>query len=162
MRPVLTAHRTTLLLLLTVVALPCHATLCTLSASAMAFGNYDTILVSPNDTTGIVQVSCTPAAAEPLTTAYTLTIAGTGASGDSIRSLSFDAYRLYYQVYSDAARSIVWGNGSGSGAGVASSVTSTASLVPALRNHTAYARMPGLQKVRPGAYMGSLMVTIDY
>jgi spore coat protein U-like protein len=94
------------------VALPaCQAAVCTATAGALAFGIYDTVLATDNDTTGTVQVTCTPGVAQPLTTGYTITIAGTGTGGDSVRSVAAGAYRLYYQLYKDAARTTVWGNG---------------------------------------------------
>lgn len=138
------------------------AATCTLSASAVAFGSYDTIQNTPNDTTGSLTVTCTPGVSDPVTTAYVLTIAGTGSGSDAVRSLTFSTYRLYYQIYADAGRSIVWGNGGSSGAGVAGTTTSVATLTPGVRLHTAYARMPALQTVKPGLYTGSLLVTIQY
>lgn len=148
--------------LLLAAAPPSFAALCSVSVSVLAFGIYDTLLPNANDTAGTVQVACIPGVAQPLTTAYTITIAGTGAGADTVRAIVSGSYRLRYQIYKDAARTIVWGNGSTSGAGVASSVTSTAALVPAAQTHTAYARMPALQTVPPGIYAGSLLVTVDY
>jgi spore coat protein U-like protein len=145
-----------------VTAFPSQAASCNVLLSLMAFGIYDTILPSTNDTSASIQVSCIPGLGNPLTTPYTITIAGTGSSNDSVRSVASGAYRLYYQVYKDAARSTVWGNGGSSGAGVASSVTSLTTLLPAIQIHIAYARMPALQTIPPGIYTGSLLVTIDY
>ena len=79
-----------------------------------------------------------------------------------MRSIAAGAYALYYQVFKDASRSTVWGNGSTSGAGLSASVTSAAALTPGLRTHTAYARMPAMQTVPPGLYMGTLLLTVDY
>ncbi len=142
---------------------PAHAlTVCTVATSAMAFGIYDTVSNSPNDTTGTVSVSCTPTGLSPLTTPYTITIEGTGSGGDTVRSVSAGGYRLYYQVHADAVRATVWGNGSTSGAGVSSSVTSAASGLVALKSHTAYGRMAARQIVGPGVYLGSLTVTVEY
>lgn len=138
------------------------ATACSVSVSVMPFGIYDTVAAAANDTSASVQVSCAPGVSDPLATAYVLTIAGTGSGSDSVRSVSAGAYRLYFQVYRDGARSTVWGNGGSSGPGVASSVTAAAALTLALRVHTAYARMPALQTVPPGLYAGSLMVTVEY
>jgi spore coat protein U-like protein len=138
------------------------ATTCSVAVSALAFGIYDTVQTGPTDTTGTVVVTCTPGATDPLTTPYTITLAGTGTGNDSVRSITAGGYRLYYQAYQDAGRSVVWGNGAASGAGVAGSTTSTAALVPGLQTHTAYGRMPAAQAVPPGLYTGSLLVTIDY
>lgn len=145
------------------VAVPAHcATLCLVLTSPMSFGLYDTISPVHNDSTATVTVSCTPGLGSPLTTPYTLTVAGTGGAGDSVRSIAAGSHRLYYQVYKDAGRSLVWGNGSSSGPGMAGSVTSAATLVPGLQTHTAYTRLPARQAVPAAIYLGTLLVTIDY
>jgi spore coat protein U-like protein len=144
------------------VAMPSQAASCNVLLSLMAFGLYDTILPASNDTSASIQVTCTPGLGNPLTTPYTITIAGTGSGNDSVRSVASGAYKLYYQVYKDPARSTVWGNGGSSGPGITSSVTSASSLLPAIQIHIAYARMPALQTIPPGIYTGSLLVTIDY
>jgi len=147
---------------LALVAAPARATLCLVATTPVAFGLYDTLLSGNNETTGQITVTCTPGIGDPLTTPYTVTLAGSGTGGDTVRSIAMGANRLYYQVYKDAARSVVWGNGGGSGSGVAGSTVSAASLVPALRVHTAYARMPANQRVPAGIYAGSLLVSVDY
>lgn len=136
---------------------------CSVAPGLMSFGLYDTILATSTDTTVIVLVSCTPGLSDPLTTPYTITIAGTGNAGDTVRAVSNGSgSQLYYQMYKDAARSVVWGNGGSSGSGVTGSVTSSAPLAPAQRMHSAYARMPGRQNAPPGIYSGTLLVTVDY
>ena len=139
-----------------------QATVCTISASAIAFGTYDPVAGAGNDSTATVQVTCVPGVGDPLTTTYTLTIAGTGTGNDATRSIASGAQRLYFQVYKDASRSTVWGNGSTSGAGVGSGVTSAATAVPAVRSHTVYARAAAGQNVAPGTYAGTLLATIGY
>ncbi len=139
-----------------------HAASCTVTAGPLAFGLYDTLLATASESTGQVTVSCTPGPTDPLTTHYTLTLAGTGTGGDPVRAVSAGAYRLHYQLYKDAARLQVWGNGGTSGSGVSSSVNSVAVQVPGVQMHTVYASMPGQQTVPAGVYSGSLLVTIDY
>ena len=148
--------------LLLMSSMPCQAATCGVLLSSMAFGIYDSILPAFNDTVATVTVTCTPGVANPLTTPYTITIAGTGTGNDATRAISSGSHKLYYQVYKDASRSTVWGNGGTSGAGVSSSVTSLTTVTPALQIHTVYARMPPLQAVPPGIYIGTLLLTIDY
>ncbi|WP_394788047.1 spore coat protein U domain-containing protein [Rhodoferax sp.] len=141
------------------VSLPCHAVLCTLLVTPMAFGIYSSILPSNTDTTSTVTVSCIPGASS-LTTSYTLTIAGTGTGNDPVRSIPFSTSKLYYQIYKDAAYSTVWGNTAGTG--VSSSVTSISSITPGIQIHTVYARMQPLQAAAAGIYIGNLTITITY
>lgn len=157
----------TLNLLAVVAVLLCaapegHATNCNATAGLLSFGVYDTLISAATDSTGSLTIVCTPAVGDPLTTTYTITLAGTGTGGDSVRSISFSTHRLHYQLYKDAARLQVWGNGGSSGLGVTSSVTSSGPLVSAVQVHTVYARLPGQQIVPAGTYAGSLLVTIDY
>lgn len=147
---------------LAAASLPCTATVCTASASALAFGLYDTLLASNGDTAGTVTVTCTPGLGSPLQSNYTITIAGTGAAGDTVRAVTSGSRRLYFQLYKDPARSVVWGNGGSSGPGVTSSVVSASTVLPAAQTHTVYARMSAGQKVPPGLYLGGLQVTVDY
>lgn len=139
-----------------------QATGCVAITGPMSFGSYDTLLTQATDTTATVQVICTPGITDSLSTPYTVTVAGSGTGGDTVRSIAFGAHRLYYQIYKDAGRTTVWGNGTSSGSGVSSSVTSSAALVPAAKTHTAYGRMPGRQMVPPGLYVGTLLVTVEY
>lgn len=139
-----------------------QATGCAAITGSMSFGAYDTLLTQATNTTGTVQVICTPGVTDPLGTPYTVTLAGSGTGGDMVRSIAFGAYRLYYQVYKDPSHLTVWGNGTNSGSGVSSSVTSAAALLPAARTHTAYGRMPGQQMVPAGLYIGTLLVTVEY
>ena len=159
--PLAPAARAALVLLLAVVAWPAHAVVCTATASALAFGAYDTLLSLDDDSTATVTVTCTPGVSASLTSNYTISIAGSGTGGDTIRSASYAGSRLYYQVYSDAGRTAVWGNG-GATPGVASSVTSLSAALPAVRVHTVYARAPSGQRTKPGTYVGTLLVTVDY
>ena len=140
---------------------PASATTCQVTATPLAFGLYDTVSATPQDTTATVQVSCTPGLGQPLTTAYVITVAGTGQAGDTVRTLSFGSHRLRYQLYTDVQRSVVWGDGVVA-PGLSGQVTSQAALVPGLQNHPAYGRMPAQQQVPAGAYLGSVLITVDY
>lgn len=138
------------------------ATVCLAAASALVFGIYDPLASGAAETTATVTVTCTPTLGSPLTTAYSIGIAGTGVGNDAVRSASVSGQRLYYQVYKDPGRSQVWGDGATAGSAVAGSVTSVAVAVPAVRTHVAYVRMAAGQRVAAGIYLGSLLVTVDY
>ena len=83
-------HTATLVscLLIATATLPCQAATCGALLSPMAFGIYDSILPAANDTVATVTVSCTPGVSQPLTTSYTITIAGTGTGNDAVRAMS--------------------------------------------------------------------------
>jgi spore coat protein U-like protein len=74
--------------------------------------------------------------------------------------------RLGYNVFSDAARSQVWGSGTG-GTVIASGAMTVG---PGVGNgggslsvtHTIYGRIPQLQDAAPGTYSDTLLVTLTF
>ncbi len=92
---------------------------------------------------------------------YTVALnAGLHAGGSfSNRSMSNGVSLLGYQIYIDAARTIVWGDGSGGTVAVSGSCT------PGLCNnsYTTYGRIPGSQTTTaPGSYSDVITVTVTY
>ncbi|MBD3828778.1 MAG: spore coat protein U domain-containing protein [Stenotrophomonas sp.] len=133
---------------------------CTTSASGVAFGTYPPFSASPTDSTGTVTVTCTPLLAG-LLVSYTIALS-TGSSGNyASRSMSSGVSTLQYQLYTDSARSTVWGDGSAGTATISDSYLLDL-LVPKTRNYTVYGRIPALQPASPGAYGDTIMVTVTY
>lgn len=128
---------------------------CTVSGTNMNFGNnIDPIAASvPLDSTSTLTVACTN------TTPYSVALnAGTNAGGGTnfaSRSIINGSSTLGYQLYTDAARTTVWGNGTGS-----STVGGTGS--GANQQLTIYGRLPSLSGAVPGNYTDTVTVTITY
>jgi spore coat protein U-like protein len=135
------------------VALPLAAALqagavqCTAQTTSVAFGTYDPFANVPADTTGSVSVACDGAAT------YSIAIS-TGASGSFNRVMSSGSGQLAYGLHADAARSIVWGDGSGGSSRVDHAGTGSADVI--------YGRIPARQNVRAGSYVDALVVTVDF
>lgn len=140
-------------------AAPAGAAECSVQASGVEFGVYDPFSPTPADSVGTIAVYCAGFAGE--TIVYRIRI-GTGDSGVfAPRSMS-DAttWRLIYNLYVNAARTLVWGDGTG-----ASRFVSDGFVLPArgiTRSYPVYGRMPGRQNVAPGSYADTLVVTLDY
>jgi spore coat protein U-like protein len=129
---------------------PAARAACTVSATPVAFGAYSPFSGTPTDSTGTATVRCTPAA-------NVVVALSTGGSGTfSPRQMSSGPSRLGYQLYSNAARTTVWGNGTGG------TVTVAARVTGAGRNFTAFGRIPALQGVAPGAYVDTITVTVTF
>lgn len=65
---------------------------------------------------------------------------------------------LYYNLFTDSARTIIWGDGSGS----SQSITNSDSA-PFTKNHSVYGKIPKSQtQAVPGNYQETLTVTMDY
>ncbi|MET0517908.1 MAG: spore coat U domain-containing protein [Burkholderiaceae bacterium] len=128
---------------------------CTISGSAMNFGSSIDPLASatPLDATSTLSVQCTN------TTPYTVALnAGSNAGGASNfgnRTMKSGSNSLGYQLYLDAGRASVWGDGTASGTVGGTGTGSTQSL-------TIYGRLPSLSNVVPGAYTDTVTVTISY
>lgn len=136
------------IMLLLCAAGPAAAQSCTVTVSPVVFGNYSPLAAAPLDTTGRVIVDCSD------TAGYVVAL-NAGANGGSFnnRHLANGGSRLFYQLYSDSARTRIWGNGTGG---------STTVQAPASATLTVYARVPARQNVAVGAYADTVLVTISY
>lgn len=131
---------------------------CSVSASAVAFGNYNPLSVLPQDAVGQVSVNCSFLVS--LLTTYTVKLSTGGSSQYSTRVMSSGGNTLNYNLYTDALRLIVWGNGTG-GSGFVSN-TQLIGLGGFTGNHPVYSRVPAQQNVAPGNYSDTIVVTLDY
>lgn len=128
---------------------------CTVSATGVDFGSYDVFVTTPLDSTGTVTVRCDQAPPADVVIA----IGPSGTSGGFIprqmRSAS-SPDRLNYNLFTNAGRSTVWGDGAPG--------TSTVFLKNVTKNRpvvtTIHGRIPAGQNVSVGTYSDSLTVTI--
>ena len=122
---------------------------CSVSATNLAFGTYNPNLPTDTAATSTLSVNCT------LGTPYTVSLdSGAHALGSS-RRMASGSNRLAYELYRDAAATLVFGtlagalNVSGVGLGVAAS-------------HTVYGVIPKGQAAASGSYTDTVTVTVDY
>lgn len=132
---------------------------CSASAVATSFGAYDPFSASPVDSAGSVTVTCQFLIGVLVN--YTIQLSTGAGGGYSPRSLSGPGYQLDYNLYTNAGRTNVWGNGSGGTATVSDGYLITL-LVPFVRNYTVYGRIPAGQNVAPGGYSDTIIVTVNY
>ena len=126
---------------------------CTVSSSALAIGNVNPISGSDVDATGGISVTCTNG------TGWTATAGVGSGSGASYaaRRMTAGSDLLSYNIYTDAARTNVWGDGTGGTATIADSGTGVA------QNVTVFGRVPsGQTSVPPGGYADTVAVTVTY
>lgn len=127
---------------------------CTVGASTLAFGTLSsgTVLAGNVDATGTLTINCTNGVA------YTIRLGiGTGpAARFSNRVMTSGGNLLNYSIYTTAAHTDFWGDGSGSTATVVGTGTGTAQLV------SAYGRIFGGQTPQPGTYADTVNVTVSY
>ncbi len=131
---------------------------CTLSATGISFGQYNPSSTAPADFTGTVTITCS-AGSGPGPYALALSIGGGG--GYATRRMSGGGgFFAPYQLYADAAHSIVWGDG-----------TAGTSTVPSIDNianaggttgYTVFGRMLAGMAVNPLTYTDIIIATAAY
>ena len=126
---------------------------CTMSTTALGFGNVDTLSGSNVDGAGSLSVTCTNGTTW---TAAAGVGAGTGATFIS-RRLTSGANLLNYNLYTTAGRTIVWGDGTGATATLAGTGTGTVQSI------SVYGRVGSGQTTVPaGSYADTIAVTVTY
>ena len=119
-------------------------------ALPVAFGNYNPMSATPTDSVGNILYFCqggaSPAIAVSAGSAGSFSPRGMVAMGDV----------LAYNLYADAARTVVWGDGT-SGSVTVPGVTSAGPV-----NASIYGRIFPLQSVSAGNYSDTLIVTINF
>ncbi len=156
-----------LALLLMLISAPGHALClaplcsCSVSVGSLVFPAYNPLANQASDSTADAVVRCTGAVG--LSIPYDLGMGAGSAGSFSLRRLLSGASGLGYNLFADAARSTVWGDGSGGSNVLSSSVSIVLLGQAAQRTHTVHARIPaGQTAMVPGSYSDAVLVTLTY
>ena len=135
-----------------------YALNCSVSASGTNFGSYSIFNPAPLDAVGNIRVSCSNLIS--ILVNYTILLSP-GASGSyAARRMSNGGNNLAYNLYTNAARTAIWGNGS-----AGTSVLNDGYLLglfTVTQNYSVYGRVVAGQNVPPGAYSDTIVVTVNY
>jgi spore coat protein U-like protein len=126
------------------------ASACTIGAGTLAFGSYDPVgahAASPLDGQGTIQIACTRA------TSYAVGLGAGSFPSGATRQMANGAGRLQYELYADPGRTAVW-NATGTVGGTAASTAPVWLVV--------HGRVPGGQAAPAGAYLDTVISTIDF
>lgn len=127
---------------------------CAVGTSTLAFGTLSSgvVMAGNVDATGTVTVNCTNGVP------YIIKLGiGTGAGARfSSRAMTAGTNLLDYTIYSTAAYTDFWGDGSGSSVTVAGTGIGTSQLI------SAYGRIFAGQTPQPGTYSDTVSVTVSY
>jgi spore coat protein U-like protein len=123
---------------------------CTVSVGTLAFGTYDVFSTTPLDSVATITYSCTAPATAP-----TMSISRGGATSFLPRQMLNGASALNYNLYLDAARTQIWGDGSAGTSTYSCSMGSGLSV-------SVYGRIFAQQNLPVGSYSDSLVVTITF
>jgi spore coat protein U-like protein len=136
-------------------ATPGAAQSCSISTiSGVSFGSYDALNANPLDQTGSISYQCS------ILYIGTVTIdLSTGGSGSySPRRMQKAAATLQYNLYRDATRLLIWGNGTGG-------TSRYGPVIPILglpQTLTIYGRIPAQQTSPVGNYTDTVVATINF
>lgn len=131
-----------------------HAINCRITLFAIDFGTYMPMTPSPVDITGQIDVRC-----QGQPGSFTVVI-GPGVSGNQLaRTLTAGGPDiLNYNLYRDAARTQIWGDGTPPSFVVSGVRTNRGR--PSFYNYPVYGRVFANQTPNPGVYNDNLLVTV--
>lgn len=143
------------LFLLLITAANADAAVCLIdTVAAVSFGTYNPLTSSPTDSSGTITYSCSSVGANDT---LVITLSSGTASSPASRELASGSNRLSYNLFLDAARTLIWGDGS--------SGTSSYGPVQASAGDTTlnvYGRIAARQNIAAGTYGDVVVVTIHY
>lgn len=120
---------------------------CGINVPTLSFGEYDPFSNQALDSASHIAISCDVA------TNYSIALSP-GSGSYTLRAMTSGAHRLDYNLYTDATRTTIWGDGTG--------ITVLVSGNAATANHTVYGRIPPRQNAHVGAYIDAITVTLNY
>lgn len=126
---------------------------CTISATSVNFGNYNVFDGAAVDSTGTITYSCNSHA-----TNVTISLSKGASSSYNPRLMVKGAETLNYNLFTDAARTSVWGDGTGG-----TSVYSRANPPNNTNvNLTVYGQIPPGQDVSAGTFSDTVSAMINF
>ena len=136
---------------------------CSVSTSGVGFGDYDPLLATPDDSSANVAVTCTRVIlVDPFRINYTLSLSRGSSGSYASRRMNAGTARLNYNLYRDAARAQVWGDGTNSTGTVAGTANFVWFQTSQTGNHTIYGRVPAQQNAATGSYSDTIVLTITF
>lgn len=122
---------------------------CTVTATNFQFGVIDPLIAMTTTSTSTITVNC------PAPTSYAIALSQ-GAGTFAERLMMSGTNTLSYNLYADAAHTVIWGDGT------AGTSTVNGSASTAGTTHTVYGRAPHQPTAVPGGYADSIVVTLSF
>ncbi len=135
-----------------------------MTVQAVSFGEYVTADPAPNDVAGTLIVTCSYTDDASREVIYTVSLSAGSSGTTAARSLRSASDALLYNLYVDAGRALIWGDGTG-GTGVVSGrikVGRGRGNNTRTSTHTIYGRIPPLQDVDGGLYADTIVATMTF
>jgi spore coat protein U domain-containing protein, fimbrial subunit CupE1/2/3/6 len=126
---------------------------CTISTTSVSFGAYNVLGASPVDSTGSVTLKCLGMEAN-----ITIDLNKGGSSTFTPRRMVNGGELLTYNLYVDASRATIWGDGTGGTSRYSNASPPNNSNVIVV----VYGRIPAAQDVTAGSYADTVTATITW
>jgi spore coat protein U-like protein len=129
-----------------------EAAQCTVTTTSVNFGSYNVFDTAPTDSTGSVTLNCNGGAKNVV-----VEISRGGAPSASLRFMNRGGEVLFYNLYQNAARTIIWGDGAGASPYYLGNPANNQDV-----RLTIYGRVPAGQDVSAGTYTDTVTVTVQH
>ena len=129
----------------------CNAASCTVSATAPNFGSYAPLSGASKSASGTVTVPCTTGGS------VTIKLSAGNGTFAARTLLGPSGATLQYNLYTDAAHTMIWGDGTAGTVTVSGSVPNNSSGTA-----TIYGFIPASQDVKVGTYSATITVTVSF
>lgn len=131
---------------------------CTISAVGVNYGAYNPQSAANDDANGSVSLACPTAVTAPIV-ALNGGLWG-AANARKLKHLTL-SYFINYNLYTTAARTVIWGDGT---SGTSALTLSGGSVSGGTRNfnHNIFGRAPGSQNVAAGSYSDTITLTVTF
>ena len=126
---------------------------CTISVTSVAFGSYNVFTTTPADSTGTITYRCNSQA-----TNISISLSDGSGSSFNPRTLRKGSEVLDYNLYTNAARTTIWGDGTGGTSVFTQGNPPNNQNV----NLTVYGRIPAQQDVSAGNYSDTVLAIINF
>jgi len=126
---------------------------CSISVTSVNFGSYNVFGGSATDSTGTITITCNNPAHN-----ISVTLSKGASSSFTPRTMLRGGEALSYNLFRDAARSSIWGDGTGS----TSTYSDNNPPNNANINLTVYGRVPAGQDVSAGSYSDTVAAVINF
>lgn len=136
------------------------AAICTVNATGMAFGSYDPLAAAPLESTSTVQVTCMSEA--PPRVRYRVALSTGQAGSYNTRAMTNGVSQLNYNLYLNAARTTIWGDGTGGTRVIRRRYNLPPPGSTQTDTHIVYGRVFAGQMVTVGTYLDTITVTVRF
>lgn len=135
----------------------CVLCTCSINASDVAFGAFQPLDNASLDGAGNVTVTCGPVG---VLASYDVKLTAGGSGAYATRRMTSGANTLSYNLYTTAARTTVWGDGT---AGTGYRSDSWLIILGATsRTYTIYGRIPPATTTRTGSYADTVIARVEF